>query len=74
MKQPKKKPTLKQVESVVSNLIMENRRSQLEILRTQKVLDSYIEYNKDKEKFTKYMEELHGKSDKKNNKSGSRKK
>ena len=50
---------------------MENRRSQLEILRTQKVLDSYIEYNKDKEKFTKYMEELHGKSDKKNNKSGS---
>ena len=34
---------------------MENRRSQLEILRTQKVLDSYIEYNKDKEKFTKYM-------------------
>ncbi len=53
---------------------MENRRSQLEILRTQKVLDSYIEYNKDKEKFTKYMEELHGKSDKKNNKSGSGKK
>ena len=53
---------------------MENRRSQLEIIRTQKVLDSYIEYNKDKEKFTKYMEELHGKSDTKNNKNSPRKK
>ena len=36
---------------------METKRSQKEIIRTQRVLNNYIEYNKDIEKFTKYVEE-----------------
>ena len=36
---------------------METKRSQVEIIRTQRVLNNYIEYNKDIEKFTKYVEE-----------------
>ena len=47
---------------------MENRRSQIEILRTQKVLNDYIDFNKDTKKFTKYVEEINGKPDKEDNK------
>ena len=50
---------------------MENRRSQIEILRTQQVLNDYIKYNKDSKKFTKYLEELNGRTDKKDNKESS---
>ena len=57
MKQKKKKPTASQMEIVVNNLIMETKKSQIEIIRTQRVLNNYIEYNKDIEKFTKYVEE-----------------
>ena len=47
---------------------MENRRNQIEILRTQQALSDYIDFNKNGEQFTKYVEDLNGKSDKKNNK------
>ena len=67
-KQKKRKPTIKEMEKVIGNLIMENRRSQIEILRTQQVLNDYIEYNKDSKKFTKYLEKLNGRTDKKNSK------
>lgn len=66
--QKKKKPTMKEMEKVVTNLIMENRRNQIEILRTQQALSDYIDFNKNGEQFTKYVEDLNGKSDKKNNK------
>ena len=69
MKQQKKqKPTMKEMEKVVTNIIMENRRNQIEILRTQQALSDYIDFNKNGEQFTKYVEDLNGKSDKKNNK------
>ena len=66
--QKKKKPTMKEMEKVVTSLIMENRRNQIEILRTQQALSDYIDFNKNGEQFTKYVEDLNGKSDKKNNK------
>lgn len=47
---------------------MENRRSQVEILRTQQVLNDYIEFNKHVKKFTKYLEKINGKTDKRDNK------
>ena len=47
---------------------MENQRSQIEIVRTQKVLSNYIEFKKDTKKFTKYVEEINGKPDKEDNK------
>ena len=47
---------------------MENQISQREILRTQKVLSDYIDFKKDKETFTKYVEESNGRPDKENNK------
>ena len=50
---------------------MENQRSQIEIVRTQKVLSNYIEFKKDTKKFTKYVEGLNGKSNKKNNRKDS---
>ena len=50
---------------------MENQRSQIEIVRTQKVLSNYIEFKKDTKKFTKYVEEINGKSNKKNNRKDS---
>ena len=36
---------------------METKKSQIEIIRTQRVLNNYIEYNKDIDKFTKYVVE-----------------
>ena len=53
---------------------METKRSQIEIIRTQRVLNNYIEYNKDIEKFTKYVEEKYGKQDKKDSKGNTDKK
>jgi hypothetical protein len=66
--QKKKKPTMKEMEKVVASLIMENRRNQIEILRTQQALSDYIDFNKNGEQFTKYVEDLNGKSDKKDSK------
>ena len=53
---------------------MENQRSQIEILRTQKVLSNYIEFNKDTKKFTKHVEEINGKPDKRDSKENPREK
>ena len=69
MKQKKKKPTINQMETVINNLIMETKRSQIEILRTQEVLNNYIDYKKDVKKFTKYVEE---KNDRRENKTSNK--
>ena len=69
MKKPKKrKPTMKEVEIAISNLVMENQRSQIEILRTQRVLNDFIDYKKETEKFTKYVEEKYARENEKNDK------
>jgi hypothetical protein len=69
MKKPKnRKPTMKEVEIAISNLVMENQRSQLEIIRTQRVLNDFIDYKKETEPFTKYVEEKYAEPDKKDDK------
>ena len=74
MKKQKKKPTLKELETAMSSLIMEVRRSQIEIIRTQRVLDDFIDYKKETKPFTKYVEEKYGKQDKKDSKRDTSKK
>ena len=59
---------MKEVEIAISNLVMENQRSQIEIVRTQRVLNDFIDYKKETEPFTKYVEEKYAKRDKKDSK------
>ena len=73
MKQQKKKPTAKEIEQVISKLIVENQRNQLAIIRTQQVLSDYIEFKKDDKKFTKYVEEKDERANNDNKKSPSKK-
>ena len=73
-KAKQRKPTIKEVETVMSNLIMETKRSQLEIIRTQRVLNDFIEYKKETEPFTKYVEEKYARKDKRNSTSDTNKK
>ena len=47
---------------------MEVKRSQIEILRTQRVLNDFIDYKKETELFTKYVEEKYAERDKKDDK------
>ena len=47
---------------------MENQRSQLEIIRTQRVLNDFIDYKKETEPFTKYVEEKYAERAKKDSK------
>ena len=65
---------MKEVETAISNLVIENQRSQIEILRTQRVLNDFIEYNKETEKFTKYVEEKYARENEKNDKRNNDKK
>ena len=53
---------------------MEAKRSQIEIVRTQSVLNDFIEYNKETEKFTKYVEEKYARENEKNDKRNNDKK
>ena len=53
---------------------METKRSQIEILRTQRVLNDFIDYKKETEPFTKYVEEKYARADKKSNKRNTDKK
>ena len=65
---------MKEVETAISNLVMENQRSQIEILRTQRVLNDFIEYKKETEPFTKYVEEKYAERDKKDSKKNTNRK
>ena len=47
---------------------METKRSQIEILRTQRVLNDFIDYKKETEPFTKYVEEKYAEQDKRDSK------
>ena len=67
-KRKQRKATMREVESVMSNLIVENQRSQIAIITLQKALSNYIEFKKDNKKFTKYLEKLNGRPDKNNSK------
>ena len=53
---------------------METKRSQIEILRTQRVLNDFIDYKKETEPFTKYVEEKYAEQDKKHDKRNTNKK
>tara|TARA_Y100001973_G_scaffold80035_1_gene117691 strand:- start:369 stop:596 length:228 start_codon:yes stop_codon:yes gene_type:complete len=72
--QNKKKPTAKQLEIAINNLIMEVQRSQIEIIRTQKILDDFIDYKKETENFTKYLEVKYARENEKNDKRNTNKK
>ena len=47
---------------------MENQKLKQQVIITQQVLNNYVEFKKDTENFTKYVEEINGKRDKQNNK------
>ena len=70
----KKKPTLKEMETVVASLIKESQMLRISLLKTQEVLSSYIEFNKDTDKFTKYVREKDGKENKRDSSKRSDKK
>ena len=53
---------------------METKRSQIEILRTQRVLNDFIDYKKETEPFTKYVEEKYAERDKKDSKKNTNRK
>ena len=53
---------------------MEAKRSQIEIIRTQSVLNDFIEYKKETEPFTKYVEEKYEKRDERNSASSTNEK
>ena len=53
--QKKKKPTMKEMEKVVGNLIKESQLLRLSLIKTQEVLSSYIDFNKHTEQFTKHV-------------------
>ena len=75
MKQRKqRKPTMSQVEVVVGNLIRESQNLKLSLMSVQRVLSNYIDFKKDAEKFTKYVEDINGRKDKRNNKNSNEKK
>jgi len=59
-KRKQRKPTMNQVEAVVGNLIREAQSLRANLGVTQRVLSSYIEYNKDESKFKKFIEEKNG--------------
>ena len=44
------------------------------VMTLQKALSDYIEFKKDNKRFTKYLEELNGRTDKNNSKENPRKK
>lgn len=64
MKKQKKKPTIKEMEIVIENLVRESQLLRLSLLKTQEVLSDYIEFSKDTNKFTKYVREKDGKENK----------
>ena len=64
-KQNKKKPTMKEVEKVVGSLIMENQKLKQQVIITQQVLNNYVEFKKDTENFTKYVEDKNDRGNKK---------
>ena len=75
MKQRKqKKPTMNQMEMVVGNLIRESQNLRLNLMSVQAVVINYIDFKKDKEKFTKYVEDINGRKNKRNNKNSNEKK
>ena len=43
-------------------------------MSVQRVLSNYIDFKKDTEKFTKYVEDINGRKDKRNNKNSNEKK
>ena len=53
----KKKPTMNEVKSVVSNIIVELKSMYEHISKIDKVLFSYIEMNGDHDKFMQYMKD-----------------
>ena len=53
---------------------METKRSQIEILRTQRVLNDFIDYKNETEPFTKYVEEKYAERDKKDSKKNTNRK
>ena len=53
---------------------METKRSQIEIIRTQRVLNDFIDYKKETEPFTKYVEEKYAEQDKRDSKGNTNKK
>ena len=53
---------------------METKRSQIEIIKTQRVLNDFIDYKKETEPFTKYVEEKYARKDERNSTSDTNKK
>ncbi len=73
-KQKSRKPTMREMEEVVTSLVRESQLLRLSLLKTQEVLSDYIEFSKDTDKFTKYVREKDGKENKRDSNKRSDKK
>ena len=56
MKRKSKKPTLKEMQTVTENLIMESQFLKRRLSSCELVINEYIHWKKDGEKFKKYFE------------------
>ena len=65
---PRKKPTKKELEKVLSSLIMEVSNLSERMLNIECVFDSYIEYKKEGNEFKKHLEKIIEKSRRKTKK------
>ena len=73
-KRKKKNPTIKEMKIVIASLIRESQMLRLNLVRTQEVLSSYIDYKKDTDRFNKYLEDRDGKENKRDSNKRSDKK
>ena len=59
---------------MIASLIRESQMLRLNLVRTQEVLSSYIDYKKDTDRFNKYLEDRDGKENKRDSNKRSDKK
>ena len=78
MSRNRKKPTNKELVTAIyelkNDLIFLDQRFGEVWRNMMNILANYIEFKKDNKKFTKYLEELNGRTDKNNSKENPRKK
>ena len=52
----RKKPTVKEMQKVISSLIMEMQNLQKRMINIEFVFDNYVDYKKEHKKYKKYLE------------------
>jgi len=66
MKNKKKKPTLKDIITIMSGMQLQIEQIKAHVFNGDRALDEYVKMKGDKEKFVTWLEEHYGKDDKDN--------